>query len=221
MITTCRDNAPCACPLFIVNKSYNTLMKKTQTYYNQNHQVLIERYDAVTLTPLHNLLKKHIKSNNKILEIGFGSGRDMRYMHQKLKAEWWGVDSTQGFVDALAKDNAFDGRLFCARLPILGLDFGFKFDLIVAIAVIMHLSLEELERWVSDIPNYLSKDGKVILSYSPKPRESDERFFEDLRGGVVEQIFMRGGFRLVEECESFDGLGREVGWRSEVYGYKS
>ena len=34
---------------------------------------------------------------------------------------------------------------------------------------------------------------------------------------MVEQIFMRGGFRLVEEIESFDGFGREVGWRSEVY----
>ena len=81
----------------------------------------------------------------------------MRYMQQALKAECWGVDSTQGFVDAfLAKEHVFNGRLFCARLPILGLDFGFKFDVIVAIAVIMHLSLEELERWVSDIPNYLS-----------------------------------------------------------------
>ncbi len=192
-------------------------MKKTQTYYNQNHQTLIERYNAVTLTPLHNLFKKHIKPNRKILEIGFGSGRDMRYMHHELKANCWGVDSTQGFVDALAKDNAFKGRLFCARLPMLGLDFGFKFDVVVAVAVIMHLTIEEIEFWVKDMQNYLVDGGKVLVSYSPKPREDDERFFEDLRGGVVQQIFLSAGFVLVEERESFDGLGRDVEWRSEVY----
>jgi len=192
-------------------------MKKTQTYYNQNYQALIERYNAVTLTSLHNLLKKHINPHNKVLEIGFGSGRDMRYIQHELKAECWGVDSTQGFVDALVKDEAFNGRLLCARLPILGLDFGFKFDVVVAIAVIMHLTVEEIELWVRDIQNYLVKGGKVIVSYSPKPRESDERFFEDLRAGVVEKIFLRGGFVLVEESESFDGLGRDVEWRSEVY----
>ena len=192
-------------------------MKKTQTYYNQNHQALIERYNTVTLTPLHNLFKKHIKPNTKLLEIGFGSGRDMRYMQQELKAECWGVDSTQGFVDALAKDDVFNGRLFCARLPILNLDFGFKFDVIMAIAVIMHLSLEEIETWVRDISNYLVDGGKVIVSYSPKPREDDERFFEDLRGGVIRQIFLSAGFVLVEKSESFDGLEREIEWESEVY----
>jgi len=192
-------------------------MKKTQTYYNQNHQALIERYNAVTLTPLHNLLKQHIKPNNKILEIGFGSGRDMRYMQQDLKAECWGVDSTQGFVDALVKDEAFNGRLFCARLPILGLDFGFKFNVIVAVAVIIHLTKEEIELWVRDISNYLVSGAKVIVSYSPKPREDDERFFEDLHGGVVEEIFLSAGFELVEERESFDGLEREIEWKSKVY----
>ncbi len=193
-------------------------MKKTQTYYNQNHQALIERYNAVTLTPLYNLFKKHIKPHDNLLEIGFGSGRDMRYMHHKLKANCWGVDSTQGFVDALTKDNAFKGRLFCARLPMLGLDFGFKFDVVVAVAVIMHLTIEEIELWVKDMQNYLVDGGKVMVSYSPKPREDDERFFEDLRGGVVEEIFLSAGFVLVEQIHnSLDSLGREIEWKSEVY----
>ena len=141
----------------------------------------------------------------------------MRYMQQELKAECWGVDSTQDFADSLAKDDIFNSRLFCARLPILNLDFGFKFDVVVAVAVIMHLTVEEIELWVRDIQNYLVDGGKVMVSYSPKPREDEERFFEDLGGGVVRQVFLNAGFELVDESESFDGLGRDVEWRSEVY----
>ena len=59
--------------------------------------------------------------------------------------------------------------------------------------------------------------GKVIVSYSVTPREDDERFFEDLRGGVVGEIFFRVGFRLVEEVCSYDSLSRDIEWRSEVY----
>ena len=92
-----------------------------------------------------------------------------------------------------------------------------KFDIIVCIAVIMHLTKDELRVWVEDIKNYLAIGGKVIVSYSVTPRAKDERFFEDLRGGVVGEIFLDSGFRLVKESYSYDGLSRDIEWRSEVY----
>jgi len=63
-------------------------MNKTQKYYNQNYQELIERYDDANLTSLHKLFKKHIQKSHKVLDIGFGSGRDLRYM-RGLGAECW------------------------------------------------------------------------------------------------------------------------------------
>ncbi len=191
-------------------------LSKTQTYYNQNHKELIERYNSVTLTPLHKLFNQYIQKSHKVLDIGFGSGRDLRYI-RALDAECWGVDSTQGFVEALKKDSYFKERLFYAKLPILDLKIDVKFDIIVCIAVIMHLTKDELKVWVEDVKNYLAVGGKVILSYSVTPRENDERFFEDLRGGVVGEIFLDSGFRLVDEMVSFDGLKRDIEWRSEVY----
>ncbi len=59
--------------------------------------------------------------------------------------------------------------------------------------------------------------GKVIVSYSVTPREDDERFFEDLRGGVVREIFLDAGFKVVDKVLSFDGLKRDIEWRSEGY----
>jgi SAM-dependent methyltransferase len=123
----------------------------------------------VTLTPLNHLFKKYINSDSRVLEVGFGSGRDLRFT-PSLGAECYGVDSTQGFVDAFALDNEFKNRLFCAKLPVLNLNFSFKFDVVVAIAVIMHLTLEEIELWVEDMKKYLKEGAKIVVSYSTLPR---------------------------------------------------
>jgi 2-polyprenyl-3-methyl-5-hydroxy-6-metoxy-1,4-benzoquinol methylase len=117
----------------------------------------------------------------------------------------------------LAKESEFRDRLFYGKLPILDIDFGVKFDVVICIAVIMHLKIEEIKEWVKDIKNYLADGGKVILSYSTTPRVRDDRFFEDLNGKVVNNIFLNNGFRLVEESCSFDALGRGIEWRSRVY----
>ena len=71
------------------------------------------------------------------------------------------------------------------------------------------------------VKNYLAVGGKVIVSYSVTPREDDERFFEDLKGEVVSEIFLGAGFRLVEEVCSYDSLSRDIEWRSGVYRLKT
>jgi len=189
---------------------------KTSSYYQNNHKTLIKRYNSVTLSSLNQLFTQYIKKDDKVLDIGFGSGRDLQQI-KTLGAECYGVDSCQGFIDNLAKDTYFKDRLFCAKLPILGLEMGFKFDVVVSIAVIMHLTKNEIEAWIEDLKNYLAIGGVVIVSYSTIARTNDERFFEDLRDGVVEKLFTESGFRLVEEVCSSDGLQRDIEWRSGVY----
>jgi len=189
---------------------------KTSSYYQNNHKTLIKRYNSVTLSSLNQLFTQYIKKDDKVLDIGFGSGRDLQQI-KTLGAECYGVDSCQGFIDNLAKDTYFKDRLFCAKLPILGLEMGFKFDVVVSIAVIMHLTKNEIEAWIEDLKNYLAIGGVVIVSYSTTARTNDERFFEDLRDGVVEKLFTESGFRLVEEVCSSDGLQRDIEWRSGVY----
>ena len=191
-------------------------MKTTQTYYNQNYQSLIKTYNQAKLPHLHNLFKKYINPNQNALDIGFGSGRDLKYIYS-LGANCWGIDSTQGFIDELEKESEFKNRLFYGKLPLLCIDFGVKFDVVICIAVIMHLTIEEIKEWAKDIKNYLVDDGRVILSYSTTPRVGGDRFFEDLRGGIVEEMFLEKGFKLIEENCTYDGLNRDIEWRSEVY----
>ena len=69
-------------------------MNKTPTYYKQNHKELIDQYNSATLTTLHKLFNQYIQKSYKILDIGFGSGRDLRYI-RALGAECWGVENFQ------------------------------------------------------------------------------------------------------------------------------
>jgi len=192
-------------------------MNKTQKYYNKNYKSLIEQYNSIKTTPLNQLFDKYIKPKYKVLDIGFGSGRDLRYIQQSLKAECYGVDSCQGFIDDLGKDKYFRDKLFLAQLPNLKLDIDFRFDVIILVAVLMHLSRDEIVKSIKNIKKYLVGGGVVIISYSIAPREDEERFFEDLRGGVIEEMFLNGGFQLVEDIDSLDSLGRRIEWRSRVY----
>ena len=185
-------------------------------YYQTHHQTLIKRYNSATLDSLNQLFTQYVKEDDKVLDIGFGSGRDLQYI-KTLGAECYGADACQGFIDNLAEDGYFKDRLFCAKLPILGLDMGFKFDIVVSIAVIMHLSKDEIKAWSEDLKKYLAITGVVMLSYSTTARTNDERFFEDLRHGVVEQLFTKSGFMLIEEVFSFDGLQRDIEWINQVY----
>jgi len=189
---------------------------KTSSYYQNNHKTLIKRYNSATLSSLNQLFTYYIKKDDKVLDIGFGSGRDLQQI-KTLGAACWGVDACQGFIDNLGEDSYFKDRLFCAKLPILGLEMGFKFDVVVSIAVIMHLTKDEIRAWIEDLKNYLAIGGVVIVSYSTTARTNDERFFEDLDDGVVEQLFRESGFRLAEEVCSSDGLQRDIEWRSGVY----
>jgi len=195
--------------------NFKSKKESTQIYYRQNHLSLIKQYNSIT-SPIKDTLDRYIKPNHKVLDIGFGSGRDLKYI-QKIGAECYGVDSTQEFIDELSKDSYFANRLFYTKLPNLQLDIDFKFDIVTLIAVIMHLNREEIAKSISNIKEYLTDNGLVIISYSTTPREDDERFFEDLRGEVINEMFLSEGFCLVEESRSLDSLGRGIEWRSGVF----
>ena len=195
-------------------------MKKQDTFtfnfYSNNYLSLIEQYDSIE-PPLKSLFKKYIKPNYRVLDIGFGSGRDLKYIRDNLNADCYGVDSCREFVNYLKKDEYFKNRVFLGVLPDIGLYRNLKFNAILLIAVIMHLTKDKVELSIKNIRKILYDRGLVIISYSTKPRDKDKRFFEDLRGNFIQKTFIKYGFELIEKKESFDSLKRGIEWRSEVY----
>ncbi|MEA2028605.1 MAG: class I SAM-dependent methyltransferase, partial [Campylobacterota bacterium] len=168
------------------------------------------------LTELYALLDKYIKSNQNVLDIGFGSGRDLRYI-ESLGANGYGVDATQGFVDNMLHDPNFKNRVFCIALPNLDIPLTIQFDVITAIAMIMHLTIEELEASLIEIKKYLKSNGIIIISYSTGNRTNDPRFFEKLEYSTIKKLFEKQNFKEIEVIRNYDKLDRDLVWVTGVF----
>jgi len=55
-------------------------MMATLKFYESNVGILSERYESADMIMLHNQLLKYIPAKSKVIDIGFGSGRDLAYL---------------------------------------------------------------------------------------------------------------------------------------------
>ncbi|QOP41471.1 class I SAM-dependent methyltransferase [Sulfurimonas marina] len=198
------------------------MKSNTLDYYNKNASNLYERYNSADMTKVHKVLDKHINGSDKVLDIGFGSGRDL--LHLKRRGiTGWGVDGSKSFINLFTADyQSFKERIFHSVLPSLNLSDEFKefFSVIYSIATWMHLPKEEHFEAILNIKKYLKPGGKVIISYSITTRENDPRYFEDINQEQLSLLFETFGFSLVETTTSADGLGRNnITWITQVFQY--
>jgi cyclopropane fatty-acyl-phospholipid synthase-like methyltransferase len=190
----------------------------TINYYDKHAKELIKKYDQAKLKQLHNVFKKYIKMSDTILDIGFGSGRDLKFI-QTITPNTFGLDSCDFFVKNM-EDNGLKGRVSRSTLPEINIDdFEIsinKFDIIISIAVFMHLTVDEIEQTIKNIKNILKKKGVVIISYSLKRQIVDERYFEDLTKTIITNVFNKNGFKEVECFQSCDSMQRKIEWITQV-----
>ena len=73
------------------------MTSSTITYYDSRVDELIERYDSADMSELHTVFDRYIQPGQKVLDIGFGSGRDMLYLKGK-GVDIFGIDASEAFV---------------------------------------------------------------------------------------------------------------------------
>ncbi len=190
------------------------LNNKTENFYEKNYEKLIDDYDKANVRKLHLLFEEKIQKDDRVLDIGFGSRRDLRYI-KTLGAKCYGVESCRGFLKNLKENENFE--VFYGKIPNLKLPIDLKFDVIILIAVIMHLKLDNIEKSIKNIKKYLKKNGKIIISYSIGKRENDERFFEDLDEKSIDIIFRKNDFVKLESFKNNDGMQRKIEWITTIY----
>jgi len=197
-------------------------MKKNSTlkFYDNNAEELITRYDNAKVEQLHALFAKYIQKNDAVLDIGFGSGRDLKEI-MKITSNVFGLDACEKFIKNAEYNSALKGRVTKSILPDIIIDkFQVnitRFDVIVSIAVLMHLSMEEIEQSIEKMKSILTENGIVIISYSFGRRSNDMRHFESLSSEVMIHIFKRFGFTIIDEFQNSDGLKRDIDWMTQVY----
>jgi len=193
---------------------------RTKEYYNLNSKKIFARYDNAKMTHLHQLFLNEILPGNKILDIGFGSGRDLNFLLNN-GCDIWGVDSSENFVK-MAKKRFLNmaNHFTVGALPISSLPDSYpeKFDIIILIAVWMHIPRELYEKSTRSIYNLVQTKGKVIINYSKGEREKGERAFFEVDSELLRNLFEGYGLNRAYRCISDDSLGRNnLKWITEVY----
>jgi SAM-dependent methyltransferase len=192
----------------------------TLQFYDTQSVNLIERYDSATMTSLHSILIKHIPKKSNVLDIGFGSGRDLEFLYEH-GYNIWGIDPTERFVEhAKERFVALQDHFFQEALPFEHHDlFNRIFDAVICIAVWMHLPKEHYAQAVDDILGCLAANATVVISYSQGKRERDDgRYFEEVDTEMLSTLFKDRGFYLLEHTHNADSLNRDtLIWHTLVF----
>jgi len=194
---------------------------QTQQFYENHSHDLIERYDSADMSELHQLLAKHIRPNSKIIDIGFGSGRDLAFL-QSNDHDIYGIDPVETFVTQ-AQHRFTDIREHFRVGSFLSSDILSdwlnSFDTVISIAVWMHLKAHERPKAIETIKALVKLNGIVILSFSLGGRDSDDgRHFEPLELQEVIDEFNDAEFSVIESVCTQDSLGRDsIQWATAVF----
>ncbi len=196
------------------------MSSQTQQFYENHFHDLIARYDSADMSELHQLLANQITPNSKIVDIGFGSGRDLAFLRSN-GYDIYGIDPVEAFV-IQAQQRFTDirehfriGSFLSSDIPS---DWLNSFDTVISIAVWMHIKAHERLKAIETIKALVKPNGIVILSFSLGGRDSDDgRHFEPLELQEVIDEFNDAGFSVIELVSTQDSLGRDsIEWATVV-----
>lgn len=198
-------------------------LDSTIIYYDNTSDTLISSYEAADMSKLHSLLLSNLSPKSKVLDIGFGSGRDLAFLHNN-GFNIWGIDPSQKFVDHVKERfSGISDHFFKASLPHLDIPkvLLHSFDSVTLIAVWMHLPKKMYEDSIKSLCSLLKPKGTIILSYSITPRVGEsERYFENVDSNMIKVFFEKHGCTKVTTTKNKDGLReRNIAWVTEVYRY--
>ena len=194
---------------------------QTVSYYSSNAIHLANRYDGI-VSSLSNHFDTSFLPNSKLLDIGCGSGRDLSILHT-LGHDCYGIDPTPEFVTLAQQAHPeLLGRIAYGCLPALSPPFLGEFDGGLCSAVLMHITVEDLQSSANAIKNCLKIGGRLLYSVPTKrldvvaeDRDANGRLFIPNQSQRLLAIFLRIGFVELKTWSDADSFGRDaVEWES-------
>ena len=204
-------------------KDKNSYMNNTLQYYETKAIELCERYETARLKVPHELLAAAFPPNVRILELGFGSGRDAEFL-LKRGFDWWGIEISAAMAtQALRLHPELRGRItrsdLCRPLPFTDRSFDGAF----AFAVMMHLNMDVVSDVLSYVYRVLNDTAPFVISVplgrtdvDDKGLTEDGRYFLPWSQSQWSAAIAKAGYTIENCLQNSDGLGRDITWLSLI-----
>ncbi len=169
-------------------------------YYEKNAKKYIEETFNCDMKEQYDFFFQYMPKNGKILDIGFGSGRDMIYFSSK-NYEVEGIDPTITFVVNM-KEKGFKVH----RLTVEEMQYENEFEGIWACASLLHVKRADLLETLKKCKRALKANGIMYCSFKYGNCEiiKDDRYFNYLNEETLKEIINIDGFKIVDIKKSND-----------------
>lgn len=200
--------------------------KQTANYYSTHADAIFERYESVE-SNITDFYQTSFSANSSLLDIGAGSGRDLRKMLE-LGYDAYGMEPCDELRQAAIKKHPeLSARLSSGSLP--NLTTTALYDGIVCSAVFMHLPEHDHLDALINIRNCLKPNGRFLISIpiarpnlNKENRDSDGRLFQPISSDKIKLLCARLGLECITEHNNEDALGRaEHVWRTLLFQKKT
>ena len=192
---------------------------KTLSYYSRHAREIFNKYESASVG-IEKYFKQAFPQKGLILDIGAGSGRDVRHLIKEGHEAYGLEPSDELRTLTIQKYPELASRIFKGFLPDDLSSLDKKFDGVVASAVLMHIPKEHLFDSVFAIKRILKQEGRALISIpvdrknlDNDRRDDKERLFTDITAEYLELLFERIGFKSLRKWKDKDSLGRkDVSW---------
>lgn len=165
-----------------------------KNYYEENAQRFCNDTFNCDMSVQYNFFLKHKKNKGKILDLGFGSGRDIIYF-SSLGYKVVGIDPTPSFISNMRQKGyeVYEGK---AEL----LDYHNEFDGIWACASLLHVKRDELKDVFNKCHKALKKDGVIYCSFKYGDYEGiyKDRYFNFLNEELINNIIKDTNLKIID-----------------------
>jgi SAM-dependent methyltransferase len=179
-------------------------------FYESNARAYFERTNRIDPAPILEPLLPYLRPGSAVLDIGCGSGRDLKW----FKARGFdasGLERSPSLA-VLASDHSS-----CPVTMIHLFDYNppAHYDCILLIGTLVHLPKPEFPRAMGKAKRMLRADGIMYISmkaWGGSEEAEDGRVFQLWSDSELRREFDRAGLRVLEHSRSRSLLGNRDVW---------